>query len=81
MPVSAMYQFVFFFKEVSHFIWTRENFLGLQPVYHSLTIIVVVIAPLLPWDGGTAQMAIQVHVINLIEVRLGERCQPISNQS
>ena len=28
-------------------------------------IVVVVITPLLPRDGGTARMAIQVHAVNL----------------
>ena len=46
-----------------------------------MVVIVVVITPPLPWDGNTAQTAIQVHVVNLIEIRLGERWQPISNQS
>ena len=40
--------------------------------------VVVVITPPLPRNGGTA---IQVHAVNLIEIRLGERWQLISNQS
>ena len=32
-------------------------------------------------DGGTAWTATQVHAVNLIEIRLRERWQPISNQS
>ena len=44
-------------------------------------VVVVVITPLLPRDGGTARTAIQVYAVNLIELRLGERWQPISNQS
>ena len=43
--------------------------------------VVVVITPPLPRDGGTAWTAIQVHAVNLIEIRLEERWQPISNQS
>ena len=35
--------------------------------------VVVVITPPLLRDGGTAQTAIQVHALNLIEIRLGER--------
>ena len=42
---------------------------------------VVVVTPLLPRDGGTARPAIQVHAINLKEIMLGERWQPISNES
>ena len=42
---------------------------------------VVVVTPSLPQDGGTIPTAIQVHAVNLIEIRLGERWQPISNQS
>ena len=42
---------------------------------------VVVITPPLRRDEGTARTAIQVHAVNLIEVRLGERWQLISNQS
>ena len=30
--------------------------------------LVVVITPPLPGDGGTAQTAIQVHAVNLIEL-------------
>ena len=40
-----------------------------------------VVTPPLPRDGGTARTAIQVHAVNLIDIRLGERWQPISNQS
>ena len=40
-----------------------------------------VVTPPLPRDGGTARTAIQVHAVNLIEIGLGERWQPISNQS
>ena len=43
--------------------------------------VVVVITPSLPRDGGTARTAIQVYVVNLTKIRLGERWQPISNQS
>ena len=32
-------------------------------------------------NGGMARTPIQVHAVNLIEIRLGERWQPISNQS
>ena len=41
----------------------------------------VVVTPPLPQDGGTACTVIQVHAVNLIEIKLGERWQPISNQS
>ena len=44
-------------------------------------VVVVVITLLLLRDGGTARTAIQVHAVNLIEIWLGERWQPISNQS
>ena len=46
-------------------------------------VVVVVITPPLPRDGGTARTAMQVHAVNLpvIEIRLGERWQPISSQS
>ena len=44
-------------------------------------VVVAVITPPLPRDGGTTQTAIQVHAVNLIEIRLGERGQLISNQS
>ena len=30
------------------------------------------ITPSFPRDGGTARTAIQVHAVNLIEIRLGE---------
>ena len=48
-------------------------FIFVRPLVH-----VVVITPPLSRDAGTA---IQVHAVNLIEIRLGERWQPISNQS
>ena len=41
----------------------------------------VVITPPLFRDGGTARTANKVHAVNLIEIRLGEWWQPISNQS
>ena len=47
----------------------------------SNSCVVAVITPPLPRDEGTAQTAIQVHAVNLIEIRLGERWQSISNQS
>ena len=40
-----------------------------------------VVTPPLLRDGGTARTAIQVHAVNLIEIRLEEIWQPISNQS
>ena len=39
------------------------------------------ITPPLPRDAGTVRTAVQVHAVNLIEIRLGETWQPISNQS
>ena len=42
--------------------------------------LVVVIIPPLSLGGGTARTAIPVHTVNLIEIRLGERWQPIWNQ-
>ena len=52
---------------------------GLNQIY--CIVVVVVITPPLPLDGGTARTSIQVHAVNLIEIRLGVRWQPISNQS
>ena len=46
-----------------------------------VVVVVVMITPPLPRDVGTARTANQVHAVNLIEIRLGERWQPISNQS
>ena len=43
--------------------------------------IVVVITPPLPRSRGTARTAIQVHAVNLIDIRLGEKWQLILNQS
>ena len=45
-----------------------------------VVVVIVVITPSLSLDGSTARTAIQVHAVNLIEIRLGERWQPISNQ-
>ena len=47
----------------------------------SPNFVVVVITPLFPQDGGAARTAVQVHAVNLIEIRLEERWQPILNQS
>ena len=46
-----------------------------------VVVVVAVITRSLPQDGDTARTTIQVHAVNLIEIRLGERWQPISNQS
>ena len=45
-----------------------------------LFFVVVVINPPLPRDGGTARTATQVHAVNLIEIKLGERWQLILKQ-
>ena len=47
----------------------------------AIVVVVVVITPPLSRDGGTARTEIQVYAVNLIQIRLGERWQPISNQS
>ena len=39
-------------------------------------VFVVVITPLLLRDGRTVRTAIQVHAVNLIEIRLGEDGSP-----
>ena len=46
-----------------------------------LFVCLFMVIPPLPRDGGTARTAIQVHAVNLIEIKLGERWQSISNQS
>ena len=38
--------------------------------YNIVVVVVVVITPPLPWDGGTTRTAIQVHAVKLIEIRL-----------
>ena len=77
------------FFEVMKQVWAvfshKRGYSGLRErIYkQKLTMhnaVVVVITPPLPWDGGTARTAIQVHTVNVIEIRLGERWQPISNQ-
>ena len=50
-----------------------------QPEMAQLAAVVVVIISPLPRNGGTARTAIQVHAVNLIAIRLGERWQPTSN--
>ena len=42
----------------------------------NVVVVVVVITPPLLRDGGTARTAIQVHAVNLIDIRLRERWQP-----
>ena len=61
----------YFFLQLS-FIVMKRKFLCFS------LVVVVVITPPLPWDGGTVRTAIQVHAVNLIEIRLEERWQPIS---
>ena len=39
-------------------------------------VVVVVIKPPLPQDGGTARTAIQVHAVNLIEIGWGKDGSP-----
>ena len=46
---------------------------GLSTKGSGAQYVVVVITPPLPRDEGTARTAIQVHAVNLIEIRLGER--------
>ena len=43
-----------------------------EKLVSDIGIVVVVITPPLPRDGGTARTAIQVHAVNLIEIRLGK---------
>ena len=54
--------------------------LAIDSIYDKVCCLFVV-TPSFPRDGGTARTAIKVHAVNLIEFRLGERWQPISNQS
>ena len=54
---------------------------GSEETGGSLVVVVVVITPPLLRDGGTAPTATQVHTVNLIEIKLGERWQSVSNQS
>ena len=39
-------------------------------------VCVCVFTPPLPWDGGTVWTVIQVHAVNLIDIRLGEDGSP-----
>ena len=57
------------------------NFEHVIDEFSSKNVVVVVITPPLPRDGGTAPTAMQVHAVNLIEIRLGERCKLILNRS
>ena len=52
-------------KRVSGFFVTRVAFV--------VVVVVVVITSPLPRDEGMARTAIQVHAVNLIEIRQGER--------
>ena len=45
------------------------NFFNKYPLGAAVLVVVVMITPLLPWDGGTARTAIKVHAVNLIENR------------
>ena len=44
-----------------------------------VVVVVAVITPPLPRDGSTAQTAIQVHAVNLFEIRLGEGSFIVNN--
>ena len=44
------------------------NFENVIDKFLRKNVVVVVITPLLPQDGGTARTAIQVHAVNLIEL-------------
>ena len=37
-----------------------------------VVVVIVVITPPLPRNVGTARRTIQIHAVNLIEIRLGE---------
>ena len=58
-----------------------RSLVGLHSLIFAYDDVVVLITPPLPRDGGTARTAVQVHAVNLVEIRPGERWQPISNQS
>ena len=45
-------------------------------VHVCVCVCVCVFTPPLPWDGGTAWTVIQVHAVNLIDIRLGEDGSP-----
>ena len=47
----------------------------------SFVVGLFVVTPPLPLDGDMTSTAFQVHAVNLIEIWLGERWLPISNQS
>ena len=66
---------------MSLFSWNHELMCSSSAVIQVSVVVVVVITPPLPQNRGTARTAIKVHAVNLIEFRLGERWQPISNQS
>ena len=61
-------------------MWAPERCHKDQKQYY-VVVVVVVITPPLPRDRDTARTAIQAHAVNQIEIRLGERWQPISNKS
>ena len=44
--------------------------------YLSVVVVVVVVTPYLPRDGGTARTAIQVHAVNLIDLGWGKSGSP-----
>ena len=67
MPIKIDVIPVRFNMKNSHFFQLRYLFV----------VVVVVITSPLPRNAGTAPTATQVYVVNLIEVRLEERWQPI----
>ena len=63
------------------YLETYLRFTTKEGVCVCVCVCVCVFTPPLPRNGGKARTAIQVHAVNLIEIRLRKKWQPISNQS
>ena len=72
--------FIFDSKHSHLHVYHKKKTSCMQIASFRLVVCLFVVTPPLPRDGGTALTAIQVHAVNLIEIRLGEKWQPISNQ-
>ena len=58
------------------FLLATKQILSIHVYAGNYGVVVVVITPLFPRDGGTAQTRIQVYAVNLIEIRLRKDGSP-----
>ena len=57
---------------VSRLIPEKFNTSSKDWFFYLVVVVVVLITLSFSWDGSTLRTAIQIHAVNLIEMRLGE---------